>query len=191
MPKAVRKCRFLPILFCRRMHVLFQCRTHTMSIVNELYTQQQLDFCRALPKVELHAHLNGSIPMHVIRCAHPSHQGLESTHQPLSRRTSFAGGGAETGARPARREMAEELQDPSIDVQQLQILTQQGVSCCAAWLLQHLNASLLLLRMPVPALPAARRTLDECFCLFDVIHRVTTTHAAISRITREARISAG
>jgi hypothetical protein len=35
--------------------------------------------------------------------------------------------------------------------------------------------------------PAARRTLDDCFKLFDLIHRITTTHAAISRITREAR----
>ena len=25
------------------------------------YTQEQLQFCRALPKIELHAHLNGSI----------------------------------------------------------------------------------------------------------------------------------
>ena len=28
----------------------------------------ELDFCRALPKVELHAHLNGSIPEATLMC---------------------------------------------------------------------------------------------------------------------------
>lgn len=32
---------------------------------------------------------------------------------------------------------------------------------------------------------AASRSLGECFQLFDVIHRITTTHEAIQRITRE------
>jgi len=35
------------------------------------------------------------------------------------------------------------------------------------------------------SLPAASRTLGECFQLFDVIHRITTRHDVISRITRE------
>lgn len=30
--------------------------------VHELYTPEQLSFCTRLPKIELHAHLNGSIP---------------------------------------------------------------------------------------------------------------------------------
>lgn len=37
----------------------------------QLYTQEQLDFCRALPKVELHAHLNGSIRDSTIRWVGP------------------------------------------------------------------------------------------------------------------------
>ncbi len=33
----------------------------------ELYSEAQLAFCRALPMVELHAHLNGSIRESTIR----------------------------------------------------------------------------------------------------------------------------
>jgi adenosine deaminase len=33
--------------------------------------------------------------------------------------------------------------------------------------------------------PAGERTLSECFQLFDLIHRVTTDHATITRITTE------
>ena len=32
---------------------------------------------------------------------------------------------------------------------------------------------------------AGERTLSECFQLFDLIHRVTTDHATITRITTE------
>ncbi len=31
------------------------------------FSPSALDFCRRLPKVELHAHLNGSIPDEVLR----------------------------------------------------------------------------------------------------------------------------
>ncbi|KAL4419191.1 hypothetical protein ABPG77_007781 [Micractinium sp. CCAP 211/92] len=86
----------------------------------ELYSEAQLAFCRALPKVELHAHLNGSI--------------RESTI----------------------RELSVGLEGGSISLLELQQLTQQ-----------------------------ASRTLGECFKLFDVIHRITTDHDVITRITRE------
>lgn len=33
----------------------------------QLYTQEQFEFCNSLPKVELHAHLNGSIRDSTIR----------------------------------------------------------------------------------------------------------------------------
>lgn len=36
----------------------------------ELYSEAQLAFCRALPKIELHAHLNGSIRESTIRSEH-------------------------------------------------------------------------------------------------------------------------
>ncbi|PSC76982.1 Adenosine deaminase [Micractinium conductrix] len=85
-----------------------------------LYTQGQLDFCRRIPKIELHAHLNGSV--------------RDSTIRELS--TGLEGG--------------------AVSLPDLQRLTQQ-----------------------------ASRTLGECFQLFDVIHRITTTHAALTRITRE------
>ena len=35
--------------------------------LSRLYTPEQLAFCRALPKIELHAHLNGSIPADTLR----------------------------------------------------------------------------------------------------------------------------
>ena len=39
----------------------------------EPFTPEQLAFCRALPKVELHAHLNGCIRDSTIRCGQPAH----------------------------------------------------------------------------------------------------------------------
>ena len=35
--------------------------------LSTLYTPEQLRFCTRLPKVELHAHLNGSIPPGILR----------------------------------------------------------------------------------------------------------------------------
>ena len=40
------------------------------------------------------------------------------------------------------------------------------------------------LKTPNPA-TSGDRTLAECFQLFDVIHRVTTDHGTVTRITRE------
>ncbi|EFN56962.1 hypothetical protein CHLNCDRAFT_143540 [Chlorella variabilis] len=54
------------------------------------------------------------------------------------------------------QELSEQLDGAAISLPELQRLTQQ-----------------------------ASRTLGECFKLFDVIHRITTQHAAITRITRE------
>ncbi|KAL4425320.1 hypothetical protein ABPG75_009336 [Micractinium tetrahymenae] len=86
----------------------------------ELFSEAQLAFCRALPKIELHAHLNGSIRDSTIR------------------------------------ELSAGLEGGSVSLPELQQLAQQ-----------------------------ASRTLGECFKLFDVIHRITTDHAVITRITRE------
>ncbi|PRW34001.1 adenosine deaminase [Chlorella sorokiniana] len=85
-----------------------------------LFTPEQYIFCQALPKIELHAHLNGSI-------------------------------------RPSTtEELSQELEGAPISLPELQRLIRQ-----------------------------TSRTLGECFQLFDVIHRITTTHEAIQRITRE------
>ena len=47
-----------------------------------------------------------------------------------------------------------------------------------------LTAVSLPVCLPATA-PAASRSLGECFQLFDVIHRITTSHATLTRITRE------
>ncbi len=36
---------------------------------------------------------------------------------------------------------------------------------------------------PLNAAPGAERSLSDCFKLFDAIHRITTTHDAVSRVT--------
>lgn len=46
----------------------------------ELYDEEMLAFCRAMPKVELHAHLNGCIRDSTIRCVR------------IARSRTFAGG---------------------------------------------------------------------------------------------------
>lgn len=45
-----------------------------------IYTQEQLAFCKALPKVELHAHLNGSIRESTIRFVYPTVAVLQYPH---------------------------------------------------------------------------------------------------------------
>lgn len=81
------------------------------------YSEGQLRFCRQLPKVELHAHLNGSIRDSTIR------------------------------------ELAEKQ---GLSPEQLHFLSKSGT-----------------------------RSLPEGFKLFAVIHTITTSHAVITRITRE------
>ncbi|KAL4854539.1 Adenosine deaminase-like protein [Chlorella vulgaris] len=85
-----------------------------------LYRPEQLEFCQSLPKIELHAHLNGSIRDATLR------------------------------------ELAAQLNGTSISMPDVQLRTQQ-----------------------------ASRPMGECFKLFDVIHQITTTCAAITRIARE------
>jgi hypothetical protein len=41
---------------------------HPAEVQAALYTEETLRFCQGLPKVELHAHLNGSIRDATIRC---------------------------------------------------------------------------------------------------------------------------
>lgn len=88
-----------------------------MSHDAPLFTPQQLSFCQELPKIELHAHLNGCVRAEVI---------------------------AELAA---------------------------AAGCAPPDLAQLARRS--------------ARTLAECFQLFDVLHRLTTTHETITRITRE------
>ncbi|GAB4812986.1 hypothetical protein N2152v2_000032 [Parachlorella kessleri] len=89
----------------------------------QLFTPEQLAFCQALPKVELHAHLNGSI--------------RDSTIRELAAAKLQGNNGA-------------------LSLEEVEQLTQQ-----------------------------ATRSLAECFRLFDVIHRITTDLATITRITAE------
>ena len=49
-----------------------------------LYTEETLRFCQALPKVELHAHLNGSIRDATIRCCACRIRGVPAVAQRLA-----------------------------------------------------------------------------------------------------------
>ncbi|CAL8470104.1 g9646 [Coccomyxa elongata] len=80
------------------------------------YGEEQLKFCQALPKVELHAHLNGSL--------------RDTTIRELALKRNL---------------------DPAL----------------------------------TKVIEMGDRTLSECFKLFDIIHRITTDHDTITRITCE------
>eukprot|EP00271_Cylindrocystis_brebissonii_P020797 TRINITY_DN7072_c0_g1_i4.p1 TRINITY_DN7072_c0_g1~~TRINITY_DN7072_c0_g1_i4.p1 ORF type:complete len:345 (-),score=37.17 TRINITY_DN7072_c0_g1_i4:143-1177(-) len=84
----------------------------------------RLEFCKKLPKCELHAHLNGSIRDSTIR--------------------ELAAAQQRNGSLPVLADNAHRL------------LAKKGA-----------------------------RTLSDCFQLFDIIHRLTTEHATITRITEE------
>ncbi|GAO52288.1 Metallo-dependent hydrolase [Saitoella complicata NRRL Y-17804] len=92
--------------------------THVQySVGSPLYTEAQLAFCRLVPKIELHAHLNGSVRLSTLR-------ELAAMHNI----------------------------DPS-----------------SAMFLNHMDD----------------RTLTECFGVFEVVHKITTSHQVLRRITRE------
>eukprot|EP00878_Enallax_costatus_P033175 GHUV01036570.1.p1 GENE.GHUV01036570.1~~GHUV01036570.1.p1 ORF type:complete len:123 (+),score=20.24 GHUV01036570.1:594-962(+) len=82
--------------------------------------QEVLALCQKLPKVELHAHLNGCVRSSTIR---------ELVHS-----------------------------------QKLQGLTNAEIDRITA---------------------TGHRSLADCFKLFDAVHQITTTHEAVTRITRE------
>ena len=50
--------------------------------------------------------------------------------------------------------------------------------CRGGWLTPDLNGA-----------SAGNKTLGECFALFDVIHRVTTEHATVARLTQQVLAS--
>ena len=57
----------------------------------EPFTSAQLSFCRALPKVELHAHLNGSIPPALLQQLAEAKGLLEGqTYQLISKGTAMS-----------------------------------------------------------------------------------------------------
>lgn len=47
-----------------------------MKTLPDLYSQEQLAYCQSMPKVELHAHLNGSVRDSTLRYS----VGLRSPH---------------------------------------------------------------------------------------------------------------
>ncbi len=51
--------------------------------------------------------------------------------------------------------------------------------------LTHIDQSLLGAHKYFVRVAAGKRTLSECFKIFDIIHKVTTDHDVISRITEE------
>mmetsp|Transcript_189 Transcript_189/g.349 ORF Transcript_189/g.349 Transcript_189/m.349 type:complete len:354 (+) Transcript_189:104-1165(+) len=92
-----------------------------MEALNSSKVAERFPFCHTLPKIELHAHLNGSIRDSTIR-------ELAAAH----------------------------IASGELDSENVFKLTMKG-----------------------------DRSLPECFKLFDLIHRVTTSHEIVARITRE------
>ncbi len=124
-----------------------------------------LAFVRALPKVDLHAHLNGSIPCQIL-------QELirEDTDAAFSATDWGAGGGggssaAIVSAAPAGDGGGEHGGDAALTQRQRDML------------------AVVTLRA------GDTRSLAECFAIFDVIHSVVRSVETVTRIARECVLS--
>ena len=131
------------------------------------YSADQLRFCQALPKIELHAHLNGSIRESTIR--YSSRPGGAST--PMTSATALIT--VVVCLQRASRKTRTECRDPRVSFKDrhanFSSSCVEGGGCTA----------------DLSGWPAGTRSLPEGFKLFAVIHTITTTHAILTRIARE------
>ena len=138
----------------------------------EMYTEETLRFCQALPKVELHAHLNGSIRDATIR--HGRARRLLAVGSAADSADVRAGCQAKQPTNwqlfcepeqcwcphtwPACRELSAQIDGSAISLPELQRLTQQGApaEACGALAaalcdLLHATGCLWTSALPSPA----------------------------------------
>lgn len=146
-----------------------------------------LEFCKGLPKVELHAHLNGSLRDSTIRellAASSSSAPADLAKQEAwkltskgkyGRRGGWMGRGMRCGSRGVNKPAARHVPHcaHSLTARRRDFFLPCFVASSHPPR-RHLNR-------------AGDRSLSECFKLFDVIHQLTTTHDVITRVTQEVR----
>jgi Adenosine deaminase len=81
-----------------------------------------------------------------------------------------------------RRQLAAERSDDTVIQSQAHRLTQKGESWTQ---LSYLGRAHRVPMTLTQLLVAGERSLADCFVLFDVIHRLTTRHEVVTRITTE------
>jgi len=117
-------------------------------------------FCRALPKVELHAHLSGSVRDATVR------EILQARSDERARRRQRSGGARSPraehrDAKPRRRAAAKDADDGD-----------KGEGGRGAFSVTSL-------------VPSASRSLEECFALFGVLHAILSDLGIVERVARE------